>query len=85
MKAKQSEPRPEDLRRGATLRALREANLLTINEVSVRMGISHSHLCNLEAGRRTLTPPLARRAADVLGCRPIALLRPDEFPAEVAS
>lgn len=70
---------PEDLRRGETLRALREGHGLRVGELAIAMGISSSYLSNLEAGRKRLSPPLAKKAADALGCRKIALLRPDEF------
>jgi len=74
---------PEDIRRGETLRALREANGLRVGETATAMEISSAYLSNIEAGRKRLTPQLAHRAAKVFGCRPIAILRPDEFSVPV--
>ncbi len=70
---------PEAIRRGASLRAIREATGFRVVELAGRMQVSPAHLTNIEAGRRTLSPALARLAAEALECRPVALLRPDEF------
>lgn len=50
-----------------SLRSLREANKITVREMAVRVGISHSHLANIEAGRRVPSPGLHKDLADALG------------------
>jgi len=76
---------PELLRVGATLRALREARGVRVGELAAQLDISHAYLSNIEAGRKPLTAPLLTRVADLLGIRPIALVRPDHFSAEDAA
>lgn len=80
MTRKSTHPDPEDIRRGETLRAIREASGLRVGETALGMGISSPYLSNIEAGRKRLSPSLAHKAAAILNCRPVALLRPDEFP-----
>lgn len=75
-------PRPSDteqLRIGATLRALREARGVRVGELAKKLQISHAYLSNIEAGRKSLTPQLTVRVAELLDVRPIALVRPDHF------
>jgi transcriptional regulator with XRE-family HTH domain len=69
----------EQLRIGATLRALREARGIRVGELARKLRISHSYLSNIEAGRKAIPPPLVVRAADALAVRPIALVRPDYY------
>lgn len=64
---------PERKRTGATLRALREAYGIRQGAFATTLEISHSYLANIEAGRKPLTPELARKAADALGV-PLAAL-----------
>lgn len=71
---------PENVRRGETLKALREARGITIGEFATKLGKSYSHVANVEAGRKRLTPEMAVQSAHLLAVRPAALLRPDEFP-----
>lgn len=58
---------PETVRVGATVRALREAYGWRLGKFATAIEISHSYLANIEAGRKPLTPELARRVADTLG------------------
>ncbi|MGH7566428.1 MAG: helix-turn-helix domain-containing protein [Gemmatimonadota bacterium] len=55
------------------LRAARSARGLTQARAAARLGVSQSYLAMLEAGRRRLTPELARRAVGALGLPPTAL------------
>lgn len=71
----------EDVRIGETLRALRESRELRVGEFAVKMGVSQPYWSNIEAGRKRLTPKLARRAADLLGVRVIAIIRSDHWDA----
>lgn len=70
-------PDPEWVRRGATLRELREARGVKVGELAGAMGISYAYLSNIEAGRKRLTPPLVAKAAAALQVRPIAIVHPD--------
>lgn len=78
-------PPNEDVRVGATLRALREARGIKVGELANKLGISYAYLSNIEAGRKRLTPPLTAKAAQLLNVRPIALVLPDHFDPEVAA
>lgn len=71
---------PENIRRGETLRALREARGIPVGEFATKLGRSYSYVSNIEAGRKRLTPEIALKAAQLLAVRPAALLSPDEFP-----
>lgn len=74
MKWKHSEI--EKVRTGATLRTLREARGLTADELARELCVSRPYLANIEAGRRALTPALAKKSSEVLCVRPIVLLNP---------
>lgn len=80
---------PERVRQGATVRALREARGLTVDQLAKRVTLpsgepmSRAYLSNVEAGRKRLTPVLAVRIADVLAVSPVALLRPDHLAEPV--
>lgn len=73
----------ERTRTGATVRALRVAYGWRATKFAVALGISHSYLANIEAGRRQLTPELARRTADTLGV-PLAAITTGVDPKVVA-
>lgn len=51
---------------GAAIRALREAHGWRVSKFAVAVGISHSYLCNIEAGRKKAGPDVIRRIADTL-------------------
>ncbi len=76
---------PEDVRIGETLRALRESRGIRVGEFAIQLNISPAYLSNIEAGRKRLTQQLAVKAAGLLDYRVAALIRPDHFPADVAS
>lgn len=72
----------ERTRVGATVRELREARHVTLDELARVVGISRPYLSNIEAGRKPLNPSLLGKIADALAVRPISIIRPDYFPAE---
>jgi transcriptional regulator with XRE-family HTH domain len=72
----------ERVRIGATVRELREARHLGLDEMANAVKISRPYLSNIEAGRKPLTPQLLGRIADVLDVRPISIVRPNYFPAD---
>jgi transcriptional regulator with XRE-family HTH domain len=57
---------PENVRVGATIRALRKAHELKLIELAVALGISHAYLSNIEAGRKPASMALCRQAAKIL-------------------
>lgn len=69
--------RKEHERQGATLRFIREQRGVTQQELATHLNISRAFLANIEAGRRALTPILARAACNVLKIRPIVLVNED--------
>jgi antitoxin HigA-1 len=52
---------------GAMLRSLRMCDELTLAQFSKKLGISVAHLCDIEKGRRVVSPKRAARWAKVLG------------------
>lgn len=78
-------PNAESIRQGSTVREFRELRGLKPDEAANKLGISRSYLANIEAGRKRLTPELAAKIASLLVVRQISILRPDEFPDEVAA
>lgn len=71
----------ERIRIGATIRQLREARHVTLDELATAIGKSRPYLSNIEAGRKRLTPVLLGQIAIVLDVRPVSIVRPDYFPA----
>lgn len=57
---------PENVRVGATIRALRKAHELKLIELAVALDISHAYLSNIEAGRKPASMALCRQAAKIL-------------------
>jgi|HubBroStandDraft_4_1064222.scaffolds.fasta_scaffold194483_1 transcriptional regulator with XRE-family HTH domain len=57
---------PEDIRVGATIKALRDAHGLKLGELAVALDKSHAYLSNIEAGRKAAPMPLCRQIADLL-------------------
>lgn len=78
-------PSPESLRIGSTIREFRELRGLKPDEAANKLDISRSYLANIEAGRKRLQPEMAAKIANLLQVRQISILRPDEFPAGIAS
>lgn len=70
----------ERIRIGATLRELREARHVSLDELARVLDISRPYLSNIEAGRKPLTPKLLGLAADALHVRAISIVRSDYFP-----
>ena len=62
----------EPLRFSNMLRAVRECDELSQTEFSQKLGISRQNLCDLEKGRKGVSPARAAKFAKVLG-----------YPAEV--
>ena len=52
---------------GAMLRSLRKCDELTLADFSKKLGISVSHLCDIEKGRRSVSAKRAARWAKLLG------------------
>lgn len=73
----------ERTRSGATVKALREAYGWRLGKFASALEISHSYLANIEAGRKPLTPELARRIADTLGV-PLAAITTERSLKEIS-
>lgn len=72
---------PENVRIGATLRAIREARGLKTGQAANALDISYAYLSNIEAGRKPLTPVMLARVAILYRVEQAALVRPDLFGA----
>lgn len=77
-------PTPETIRVGSAVREFRELRGLKPDELANAILVSRSYLANIEAGRKRLQPVHAARIAQVLAIRQISILRPDEYPANLA-
>lgn len=51
---------------GSALSGLREADQMSLSEFAKQLGISRSHLCDIEQGRRSVSPERAARFAHAL-------------------
>jgi transcriptional regulator with XRE-family HTH domain len=78
-------PRPEHIRVGETVRALREARGLRVGELADALGVSHSYISQIESGNKPLPPRRVRDFAAALGVRPAALVRPDLYHEDGAA
>lgn len=56
---------PENVRVGATIKALREAHELTVTELARAIGVSHSLISLIESGERRATLANCREMARV--------------------
>jgi len=72
----QPELDPEAVRRGATIRALRQANGLSITDLAAATGVSRPYLSNVERGAKKATPKLCRDIAEVFGVPYAAIAAP---------
>lgn len=72
-------PDPELTRLGATIHALRQAHGIRPSDFAIRIGMSHAHLSNIEAGRKRPTPSTIHAIADALGV-PVMALVPTTWP-----
>ena len=52
---------------GSLIQAIRQADEIPQNELARRLGISKSHLCDIEKGRKSVAPERAARFASELG------------------
>jgi transcriptional regulator with XRE-family HTH domain len=52
---------------GGHLSAIRQGEEMTLDAFAKRLGISRQHLCDIEKGRRRVSPERAARWARVLG------------------
>lgn len=52
---------------GALLHSIRETDEHTLEDLAKRLGISRSHLCDIEKGRRAVSAERAARWAHALG------------------
>ena len=52
---------------GAALSGIRESDGESLSQFAARLGISRSHLCDIEQGRRSVSPERAARFAKLLG------------------
>ena len=55
---------------GSLLSAIREGEGMTQAEFADKLGVSRSHLCDIEKGRKTVGPARAARFAAILGHSP---------------
>ena len=64
---------------GHALRAIRERSGLSVSALARQAGTSQPHLSNIEGGRRSASPALVRKLAEVLKVPVLALLsNPDD-------
>lgn len=59
-----TDPEPEDIRRGATIRALRELHGLSSDELGALIGKSGQLIRHIEVGRRRATLDVCRAIAE---------------------
>ena len=57
----------EPLTLGSLLQTIRETDEIPQNEFARRLGVSKSHLCDIEKGRKSISPERAARFAIDLG------------------
>ena len=69
---------PEALRVGATIKSLRLAHGWKLGEFATALGMSHSYISNIEAGRKLAPRPLCRKIADALDV-PLAAIISSEY------
>lgn len=60
---------------GRAVEAVRKGAGLTQDECATKLGVSKSHLCDVEKGRKTASPERAARWARVLGYPESVLVR----------
>lgn len=69
--------KPEQERVGETLQSHRDRYGYTQEMFAQELGISRSHLSNIEAGIKPLTDQLLFKSAALLGLKPLAIKRPE--------
>jgi len=60
---------------GELLLSIRRGEQMSQVELARRLGVSRSHLCDLEKGRKTLSPRRAAQFARILGYRETQFVR----------
>jgi transcriptional regulator with XRE-family HTH domain len=55
---------------GSAVEAIRQGEGLTQTQLAARLGVTKSHLCDIERGRKLVSPERAARFAKVLGYSP---------------
>jgi transcriptional regulator with XRE-family HTH domain len=55
------------IRLGPLVEAIRQGEEMTQGEFAARLGVSKSHLCDIEKGRKVVSPERAARFAELLG------------------
>jgi transcriptional regulator with XRE-family HTH domain len=60
---------------GALIEAIRQGEAETQTEFASRLGISKSHLCDIEKERKLVSPERAARFAELLGYAPEQFVR----------
>jgi transcriptional regulator with XRE-family HTH domain len=70
---------PENIRQGATCKALREKSGFKLGEAAAALNKSYSYLSNIEAGRKPLTAVMLAKVAALYGVPQAAIARPDLF------
>ena len=58
-----------------TLKTIRETDELTQGQVAELIGVTRSHICDIEKGRKLVSPERAARFAKVLGYSPEQFVR----------
>lgn len=67
---------------GTVVRELRRARKLSVRMLASRAAVSHSQLVNIEAGRRSLSPEIARSLDAALDTRILSLLAAEGDPVK---
>ena len=60
---------------GSFLAAVRQGEGLSQAELAAKLGVSRSHLCDIEKGRKLVGPERAARFAEALGYLPASLVQ----------
>ncbi len=60
---------------GEKLRALRKKRELTLRELGAMLGVNHTHIVQLETGRRTPNAAMILKIADTFGVSTDVLMR----------
>lgn len=74
---------PEDIRIGATIRALAEAHGWTVGTLAAALERSHSNISNILAGRRPANASFCRTFADLLGVPLAAIVSSEAYERAV--
>lgn len=53
---------------GDNLKLIRERKGVTQADLAQKLGVTHSMVCQIERGTKTLSLPLAKEISEILGC-----------------